>query len=215
LRLTQIPQIEAEMATLRESLAVTRSKLDSLLLKAPVAGKLSENDLQVGQMLKPGDRVGEVVPATGFKAEADIDEYYLGRVATGQTAVITVDGKDYATVVTRVDPQVKDATFQVELAFRGPQPPGLLPGEALEGKLAVGGDRPALVLPTGPFLERTGGDWVMLVAREGGHAERRRIRLGARNSEQVEVLAGLKPGERVITSDYAAFEKVNRVDLTR
>ena len=71
------------------------------------------------------------------------------------------------------------------------------------------------MLPAGPFLERTGGDWVMVVAADGGHAERRRIKLGARNAEQVEVLAGLKPGERVITSDYAAFEKVDRVDLTR
>jgi HlyD family secretion protein len=215
LRQAQLPQIEAEMATLRQSLAVTRSKLDSLVLKAPVAGKLSENDLQVGQILKPGDRVGEVVPGSGFKAQADIDEYYLGRVAIGQGADVTVEGRRYPMVVTRVDPQVKDATFQVELAFKGAAPTDLLAGEALEGKLAVGGDRPALVLPAGPFLERTGGDWVMVVAADGGHAERRRIRLGARNSDQVEVLAGLKPGERVITSDYAAFEKVNRVDLTR
>ena len=215
LRQAQLPQIEAEMATLRESLAVTRSKLDSLILKAPVAGKLSENDLQVGQILKPGDRVGEVVPGTGFKAQADIDEYYLGRVAIGQGADVTVDGRSYPMLVTRVNPQVKDATFQVELAFRGAAPTGLLPGEALEGKLAVGGDRQALVLPSGPFLERTGGDWVMVVSAGGNHAERRRIRLGARNSDQVEVLSGLSPGERVITSDYAAFEKVNRVDLTR
>jgi HlyD family secretion protein len=215
LRLAQLPQIAAEMATLKESLAVTRSKLDSLVLKAPVAGKLSEDELQVGQILKPGDRVGEVVPQAGFKAQADIDEYYLGRVAIGQTADVTLDGQSYPMVVTRVNPQVKDSTFQVELAFKGPQPAGLLPGEALDGKLAVGGDRRALLLPAGPFLERTGGDWVMVVSPDGGHAERRRIKLGARNADQVEVLAGLKPGERVITSDYAAFEKVGRVDLTR
>jgi HlyD family secretion protein len=215
LRQAQLPQIAAEMATLKESLAVTRSKLDSLVLKAPIAGKLTEETLQVGQILKPGDRVGEVVPATGFRALADIDEYYLGRVAVGQGADVTIESRSYPMVVTRVNPQVKDATFQVELAFKGAQPAGLLPGEALEGKLAVGGDRRALMLPAGPWLERTGGDWVMVVAGDGGHAERRRIKLGARNAEQVEVLAGLKPGERVITSDYAAFEKVGRVDLSR
>jgi HlyD family secretion protein len=215
LRQAQLPQIAAEMATLKESLAVTRSKLDSLVLKAPIAGKLTEETLQVGQILKPGDRVGEVVPATGFKALADIDEYYLGRVATGQGADVTIEGRRFPMVVTRVNPQVKDASFQVELAFKGAQPAGLLPGEALEGKLAVGGDRRALMLPAGPWLERTGGDWVMVVAGDGAHAERRRIKLGARNAEQVEVLAGLRPGERVITSDYAAFEKVGRVDLSR
>ena len=215
LRQAQLPQIAAEMATLKESLAVTRSKLDSLVLKAPIAGKLTEDTLQVGQILKPGDRVGEVVPATGFKALADIDEYYLGRVAIGQGADVTIDGRSYPMLVTRVNPQVKDSSFQVDLAFRGPQPAGLLPGEALEGKLAVGGDRRALILPAGPWLERTGGDWVMVVSSDGSHAERRRIKLGARNAEQVEVLAGLKPGERVITSDYAAFEKAGRVDLSR
>ena len=92
------------MATLKQSLAVTRSKLDSLVLKAPVAGKLTENDLQVGQIVKPGDRLGEMVPATGFKALADIDEYYLGRVAIGQTADVTLDGQSYPMVVTRVEP---------------------------------------------------------------------------------------------------------------
>ncbi len=215
LRLTQLPQIEAEMATLRESLAVTRSKLDSLLLRAPVAGKLTASDLQIGQIVKPGDRIGEVVAQTGFKVQADIDEYYLGRLKEGQGADVEIDGTPYGLIVTRVDPQVKDSTFRIELAFKGDQPPDLLPGEALEGKVAVGGDRPALLLPAGPFLDRSGGDWVMVVSGDGTHADKRRIKLGARNSEQVEVLAGLKPGERVITSDYAAFEKVGRVVLTK
>ncbi len=133
LRQAQLPQIAAEMATLKESLAVTRSKLDSLVLKAPIAGKLTEETLQVGQILKPGDRVGEVVPATGFKALADIDEYYLGRVAIGQGADVTIEGRSYPMLVTRVNPQVKDSTFQVELAFRGPQPAGLLPGRGAGG----------------------------------------------------------------------------------
>jgi HlyD family secretion protein len=215
LRSAQLPQIHAELASLRQSLAITRSKLDTLTLRAPVAGKLTGTDLEVGQIRKPGDRLGEIVPATGFKVRAEIDEYYLGRVRTGQQGDVEIDGKRYGLTVTRVDPQVKDATFRVELNFTGAQPPGLLPGEALEGKLAVGGDRPALILPAGPFLERSGGDWAMVAAPGGGHADKRRIRLGARNADQVEVLSGLSPGERVITSDYAAFEKVQRVDLTR
>ena len=215
LRRSQLPQIEAEMATLRESLAVTRGKLDALTLRAPVAGKLTDTDLQVGQIVKPGDRLGEVVAATGFKAQADIDEYYLGRVQLGQTADVEVNGRRYDLVVTRVDPQVKETTFRIELAFKGDAPEDLLPGEALQGKLAVGGDRAALVLPAGPFLDRSGGDWVMVVSADGTHADKRRIKIGARNAEQVEVLSGLKPGERVITSDYAAFEKVNRVVLTK
>jgi HlyD family secretion protein len=117
--------------------------------------------------------------------------------------------------VTRVDPQVKDATFLVELVFAGAQPKSIAPGQALEGRLTLGGDRPGLLLPAGAFLERTGGAWAMVVAADGKHANRRRIRIGRRNADQVEVLSGLKPGERVITSDYTGYEKVERVVLTK
>jgi HlyD family secretion protein len=103
----------------------------------------------------------------------------------------------------------------VDIAFEGAMPRGLLPGQALEGRLTLGGDRPALVLPAGAFLERTGGDWVMVAAANGTHADRRRIHVGRRSADQVEVLSGLKAGERVITSDYTGFEKVDRVVLAK
>ncbi len=215
LRRRQIPQIQSELATLQESLRVTRSKLDSLTLRAPVAGRLTDMDIKVGEIRNRGQRLGQIVPDTGFKLQAQIDEYYLERVRSGQTGVVTVEGREVPVRVTRVDPQVKNATFQVDIAFESAMPHGLLPGQALEGRLTLGGDQPALVLPAGPFLERTGGDWVMVANADGGRADRRRIRIGRRSAEQVEVLGGLKPGERVITSDYAAFEKVDRVALSK
>jgi HlyD family secretion protein len=215
LRRRQIPQIQGELATLQESLKVTRSKLDSLVVRAPVAGRLTDMDLKVGEIRNRGQRLGQIVADTGFKLQAQIDEYYLERVRPGQTGVVTVDAREVPVKITRVDPQVKNATFQVDIAVEGAMPHGLLPGQALEGRLTLGGDRPALVLPAGPFLERTGGDWVMVADASGAHADRRRIKIGRRSAEQVEVLGGLAPGERVITSDYAAFEKVDRVVLSK
>jgi HlyD family secretion protein len=215
LRLRQIPQVRSELATLQESLKVTRSKLDNLVVRAPVAGRLTDMDIKVGEIRNRGQRLGQIVPDTGFKLQAQIDEYYLDRVRPGQTGAVTLDGREIPVRVIRVDPQVKNATFQVDLAFEGAMPRGLLPGQALEGRLTLGGDRPALVLPAGGFLERTGGDWVMVVDASGSRAERRRIRIGRRSAEQVEVLAGLKPGERVITSDYTGFEKVDRIVLAK
>ena len=157
----------------------------------------------------------QIVPDTGFKLKAEVDEYYLGRVRPGQAARVELDGRPLPARVTRVDPQVKNSTFEVEMAFDGVSTRALLPGQALEGRLILGGDRQGLILPAGAFLERTGGDWVMVLDAGGGRAERRRIQVGRRNAEQVEVLAGLKPGERVIVSDYAGFEKVEQVILTR
>jgi HlyD family secretion protein len=215
LRQRQIPQIRKELATLQESLKVTRDKLQALTVRAPAAGRLTDMDLKPGEIRNRGQRLGQIVAGTGFKLQAQIDEFYLDRVRPGETGVVTLDGREVPVRVTRVDPQVKNAAFQVDLAFTGAMPPGLLPGQAIEGRLTLGGDRPALILPAGAFLDRTGGDWAMVVDASGARAERRRIRIGRRNADQVEVLAGIQPGERVITSDYNGFEKVDRVVLSK
>jgi HlyD family secretion protein len=215
LRRRQLPGIRGELVSLRKSLIITHGKLDSLVVRAPVSGQLTDLIQNVGENHNRGDRLGEIVPATGFKVTAAVDEYYLGRVRVGQSADADIDGRTWRLRAERVYPEVKDGVFTVDLAFVGPTPTGLRPGEAVEGKLALGGDRPALILPAGAFLERSGGDWVMVVAPGGGHAERRRIRIGGRNAEQVEVLGGLRPGDRVITSDYTGYEKVDRVNLAK
>jgi len=215
LRRQQLPQLRAELANLQESLKVARGKLDSLVLRAPVGGKLADMHLNVGEIHDRGERLGQIVADGGYKIEARVDEYYLDRVRIGQTGAVDADGRAWPLRVTRVDPQVKDATFLVELVFTGAQPKSVAPGQALEGRLTLGGDSRGLLLPAGAFLERTGGAWVMVVAADGRQADRRRIRIGRRNSDQVEVLAGLRAGERVITSDYTGFEKVERVVLTK
>jgi len=215
LRRQQLPQLRAELVNLQASLKVARSKLDSLVLRAPVSGKLADMHLNMGEIHERGERLGQIVADNGYKIEARVDEFYLDRVRAGQPATVEADGRAWPLRVTRVDPQVKDATFLVELAFTGGQPKSVAPGQALEGRLTLGGDRQALLLPAGAFLERTGGAWVLVVSADGRQADRRGIRIGRRNSDQVEVLAGLRPGERVITSDYTGFEKVERVVLTK
>jgi HlyD family secretion protein len=215
LRQQQLPQVHEEMRSLQQSLSITRAKLEDLVVKAPVAGRLTAMDLKVGENRNRGDRLGEITLDTGFKISADVDEYYLGRVQTGQSADVDLNGRTVRLSVTRIYPQVHGGTFTIDLAFNGAAPEGLLPGETTQGKLSLGADRPATVLPTGPFLERTGGDWVFVVAADGGHADRRRIRIGRRTADQVEVLSGLRPGERVITSDYQGWDKIDRIDLQK
>lgn len=215
LRVRQLPEIHAQLANLQQSLKVTRAKLDALVVKAPASGQLTDLVQNLGENHNRGERLGEIVPATGFKVTASVDEFYLGRVRRGQVGLIATDGGTWRLTVERVYPQVKEGAFTVDLAFVGPPPADLSPGQAVNGTLSLGGDRPALVLPAGAFLERTGGDWAMVLRPDGRTAERRRIRIGRRNAQQVEVLSGLRPGERVITSDYAAFDKVDRVILTR
>lgn len=214
LRQGQAPRIRAELASLQQSLGITRGKLDALVVKAPAAGRVTTIDLKVGQNRNRGERLAELTPDTGFKVSADIDEYYLGRLRTGRRAVVDLEGKPLPLVVSRIYPQVTGGRFTVDFDFQGVAPRGLNPGQAVTGRLALGEDRPALILANGAFLERSGGAWAFVLAPGGGQAERRPIRIGRRNAEQVEILAGVKPGERVITSDYAGLEKIDRITLT-
>ena len=209
-----LPGIHEQLKNLRGNLTVVHDKLDSLLIRAPVAGKVTAIDLKVGESRSPGQRLAEVAPQTGMKLTADIDEFYLARVRVGQTATISLDGTLVNLTVGRVYPQVHNGLFRVDLDFQGTSPPMLVEGASAQGRLQLGGNTPATVLPVGAFLERTGGDWIFVLDASGRSADRRRIKAGRRTSNQLEVLSGLRIGERVITSDYAGFDKVDRIFLT-
>lgn len=214
MRIVRLPEIHDGLQKLQQNLQITRSKLDNLIVRAPVSGRLTEMDLKVGQNCERGLRLAEITPDTGYKLSAAVDEFYLRRVRNGQSAVVQIGETEVQLRVIRVYPQVKNGAFTVDLEFNGETPGQLLSGQALQGKLYVGDDSSALILPAGPFLERTGGDWVFVLNEDGESASRRRIRIGRRNAEQVEVLEGLKAGDRVITSDYSGLERIDRVDLT-
>jgi HlyD family secretion protein len=213
LRQRQLPQIQSQMEKLQRDLLITHGKLANLKVVAPETGRLTSMDLKVGENRNRGERFAEITPERGYKLTAAVDEFYLGRVRNGQIATIDIDGKSWPLSVVRIYPKVKDGTFNVDFNFQARAPEALLPGQALQGKLALGEDHEALVLPAGAFLERTGGEWVFVVAKDGSSAHRRNIRIGRRNSEQVEVLEHLQAGERVIVSDYSAMERIERVDI--
>jgi HlyD family secretion protein len=214
LRERLLPSIHEQLNALRENLVVVHDKLASLVIRAPVAGKVTAIDLEVGETPGPGQRLAEVTPQAGMKVRADVDEYYLGRVRVGQGASVTVDGRRLDLTVRRVSPQVRNGQFSVDLEFAGGSAPGLIEGAAVQGQLQLGGDTSALVLPTGAFLERTGADWVFVVDSSGRSAVRRRIKVGRRTSEQLEIVSGLAPGERVIVSDYTGLDRADRLVLT-
>jgi len=213
LRRQQLPQIESQAAKLQKDVIITRGMLDNLVLRAPVSGRLTNLTVNVGENRNQGESFGEITLDTGFKIAADLDEYYLGRLQLGQRATIQVGDQIAHLRVVRIYPQVKNGVFTVDLDFDGPAPSGLTPGQAVQGKLSLGADVPALVLPAGPFLERAGGDWVFVVAKDGGTALRRQVKLGRRNSDQVEVLSGLAAGETVITSDYTGLDRADRIRI--
>jgi HlyD family secretion protein len=209
----QAAEIRRTLGQLQENLISVRRSLDALQIRAPTAGRLTAFELQPGQTIQPGLRVGQIDTEGAYKLASRIDEFFLGRVSTGQPAIARHDGRQYPLRVSRIFPQVSQGGFRVEFTFKGDTPPGVRRGQSMEIEVTLGATRPALILPHGPFLEATGGNWVFVVDPSGRRAERRPIRSGRRNPQQLEVLEGLEPGERVVTSSYEPFAQQNQLIL--
>jgi HlyD family secretion protein len=214
LQTSQLQQLRAAASSLNTSMGVAQSSLGQLNIRAPVTGQLSGFDIQLGQSLQQGERIGQVDSAGADKLQADVDEFYLGRVSVGQTASADVDGKTFRLKVAKVYPQVRNGQFQIDLVFDGPEPAGVQRGQTVQAKLTVGDSSKALLVPNGAFFNDTGGNWIFVVDRGGRSATKRQVQLGRKNSDFIEVLGGLKPGERVITSSYSGLTDKDRLTFS-
>ena len=214
LQSSQLAQLRLAASSLNSSMGIARSNLAQLSIRAPVTGELSGFDIQLGQSLQQGERVGQIDSTGSNKLQADVDEYYLGRVHVGQSATAEVDGKTYRLKVAKVYPQVRNGQFQIDLVFDGTAPTSVQRGQTLQTKLTLGDSSKGVLIPNGAFFNDTGGNWVFVVDKGGNSATRRQVQLGRRNSDFIEVLGGLKPGERVVTSSYSGLIDKNRLTFS-
>jgi HlyD family secretion protein len=182
---------------------MVRASLSALVLRAPVAGRLTAFTLQPGQTLKAGDPVGQIDSEGQWKLTADVDQFYLGRVRAGLGAAADIDGRSYPMAVIKILPQVTEGRFRVELGFRGTAPTGLNRGQTLDVRLVLGADRPAVVAPSGGWLDA--GGTTAFVLDGDKKAVRRAIVTGRRNPDQVEIVSGLAPGERIVTTALGTY----------
>jgi HlyD family secretion protein len=194
---------------------VANAGVDALTVRAPMDGQLTALDAEVGQSKTQGAVLGQVNSADRFKLTALVDEFYLGHMSVGQESLFTIDGRGFRAKVAKVYPQVTNGTFKVDLHFDGNAPSDIHVGQAIDLKIELGGSSQAVLVANGPFYQDTGGNWAFVVAADGTYAERRNIRLGRRNPDYVEVVDGLKPGERLIVSGYEGFQKMDRVEFEK
>jgi len=188
--------------------------VEALTIRAPMDGQLTALEAEVGQSKAQGAVMGQVNSAERFKLTAQVDEFYLGHVTAGQVTLFNIDGRDYRAHVSKVYPQVTNGTFKTDFYFDGAVPSGIHVGQAIDLKVELGGASRAVMLHNGPFYQDTGGNWVFVVTPDGKSAVRRNVRLGRRNPDFVEVVDGLKPGEKVIISGYEAYLKMDRVEFS-
>lgn len=178
---------------LQRGLQLLERSRDRLAQKAPLTGRLSGFSLQVGMSVRPGDRLGRIDdPTSGVQLAADVDEYYLPRLQNGQQATSASGTVTLAQTL----PQVTNGKVKVLLRWpdAAAMPPGLHAGQAVDVRLQLSESTRALLLPDGPGVQS------VLYVQDGDELLRRSVRLGRRASGQVEVLAGLTAGDRVLIS---------------
>lgn len=178
--------------------------LDNLVIRAPIDGQLSRPQLDPGQSITQGQRLGQVDIVGSYKVRVPIDELYLPRISTGLKATTTFNNKDYNLEIMYIYPTIQNGRFDVDMNFVGDTPPGIRRGQSLRLRIELGQSSEELLLPVGGFYKDTGGNWVYVLDGED-RAVKRSIRLGRKNTEHFEVLDGLEPGDRVITSSYENF----------
>ncbi|WP_426061022.1 efflux RND transporter periplasmic adaptor subunit [Hymenobacter sp. B1770] len=208
----QINQMQQSVGRMQNNLALMRRKLDDLTIKAPTAGRITSLNAEIGELKTRGQRIGQLDMLTGLKVRATLDQYYISRIFPGQKGMITVNDKPYELSVKKIFTQVTQGV-QVDLEFAGSPPPDLRRGQTVPVRLALSDQTTALRVPKGGFNQKTGGNWIFKVSADGTKAYKSDIRLGRQNPEYYEVLDGLKPGDRVITSSYEGYEKMGELEL--
>jgi HlyD family secretion protein len=209
----QLAYLQERAVQLEKNLDFARQNLDALNVRAPVSGKISGFDIEIGQSITRGGRLGQVDDPQQFKLTANIDEFYLGRVDIDQTAIFERGDSVYQMRVSKIYPQVNNGQFEVDMVFVSEQADGIRRGQTIQTKLTLGDESKALLIPNGAFFQDTGGNWVFVVAPDGSQAIKRTVRLGRRNSRYIEVLDGLEAGEKVVTSPYSSYVDMDRLKL--
>jgi len=208
----QLRQLRDAGEQLQAGLGFARKNLEDLNVRAPVSGKLSGFNIEVGESIVRGGRLGQVDDPDGYKLNVQIDEFYLGRVDLLQVAVAEHGNRSYELQVSKIYPQVNNGQFEVDMIF-DQEPADMRRGQTLQLKLTLGDNADAMLIPNGSFYQETGGNWIFVVSPDGTEAVRRTVRMGRRNTDFIEVLDGLEPDEKVITSPYTSYVGMDRLTL--
>ena len=211
----QLGQAGASYARMQNALSLMRRKVGDLVVRAPIDGQLTSLDAEIGQSKNKGERLGQIDILSGFKVRVDIDEHYISRIFIGQKGTSTVGGKQYKLQIRKVYTQVNNGRFQVDMEFEGDVPEGIRRGQTLPILVALSDETQAVLVKKGGFFQQTGGNWIYKLNSDGSKAYKVEIQLGRQNPEYYEVLSGLEPGDKVVTSSYENYGKMEELVLKK
>lgn len=209
----ELTQAQSSYQRTRKALELMRKKVEDLVVKAPVDGQLTSLDAEIGQSKTKGERLGQIDVLSGFKVRVEVDEHYISRIYAGQSGTFSFDGNEYTLVIKKVYTQVSNGRFQVDMHFQDEIPDGIRRGQTLQIRVALSQEKQALMIPKGGFFQQTGGNWIFKLSENGNTAYKQPIQLGNQNTEYYEVLDGLNPGDKVITSGYDNYGDIQELIL--
>ncbi|MCD1116694.1 efflux RND transporter periplasmic adaptor subunit [Chryseobacterium turcicum] len=212
-RNSQFAAINNSINQMEKSLNILKSNKNNFLIMSPASGRLSSFNISLGQNLTTGESIGKIDLMGGYKLIAKIDEYYINKLQVGIKGSLDNNGKEYEVIVAKILPEVKDGQFSAELNFVDVKPENLKIGMTFGVKLKLSADTQSMMIPKGNFYKDTNGKWIFVV--KGNKAEKRNISLGRENPMYYEVVSGLKPGEKIITSDYSELKKYEILDIKK
>ena len=205
-RPVQMDQMEDNLQAMRQNVVMVRQRKDKLEVRSAIDGELGLLDVELGQSIQPGQRIGQINDLSDYKVQAEIDEHYIDRVRQGLAATFERQGQTFSLQVRKVYPEVRQGKFRTDFTFVGERPENIRTGQTYYIDLELGQPEQAVIIPRGTFFQTTGGQWIFALSPDGSKAYRRSIRIGRQNPQHYEVLEGLEPGERVVTSGYEAFK---------
>jgi HlyD family secretion protein len=211
----QVSQAQQSYTGSQTALNVMRKKVGDLIVRAPIDGQLTSLDAEIGQSKNKGERLGQIDVLNGYKVRVDVDEHYISRVFIGLVGETSFAGKDYKLKISKVYTQVNNGRFQVDMQFTGAVPEGIRRGQTMQIRLALSDETQALLLAKGGFYQQTGGNWVFKLSDDGRTAYKADIQLGRQNPDYYEVLNGLKPGDKIVTSSYENYGNMQELVLKK
>ncbi len=212
-RKNQMEQMEDNLQNMHKNVLMVRDRKGKLEVRSAIDGELGLLDVELGQNIGAGTKIGQINDMSNFKIEVQIDEHYIDRVKTGLTATFEREGKTYELRVRKVYPEVREGKFRTDLVFTGARPENIRVGQAYYVNLELGRPEQAVMIPRSTFFQTTGGNWIFVLSKDGGNAYKRTIRIGRQNPQYYEVLEGLEPGEKVVTSGYEAFKDKEELEF--
>lgn len=209
----QMDQMSDNIASMQRNVQLVRERKAKLDVRSTIDGEIGQLDVELGQSITPGQKIGVINDLSDYKVQAQVDEHYIDRVHPGLSATFEQNGKRYTLAVRKVYPEVTDGRFKIDFVFKGARPANIRTGQTYYVDLQLGESKRAVLIPKGTFYSVTGGQWIFVLSKDGKHAYRRNITIGRQNPQYYEVMEGLEPGERVIVSGYESYKDYKELQL--